>query len=156
MVILPTVVRVAALDPDRAAKVAHPRIFTCNKPPGRRRNQGERPENRFSDSFERNKISPIHMKRGNEVRLQVAEWDQMVVAIASPKFMSVNSSMATMPVASSDRPTQTPIPSKASSAKIRKLTAIICSMEAADAIFTGKAPVRRCGRQASVPVTAHV
>ena len=128
---MPTVVRVAALDPDRAAKVAHPRIFTCNRPPGRRRNQGERPENRFSDSFERNRISPIQMKRGSDVRLQVAEWDHIVVAIASPKLISVNSSMATIPVASSDRPTQTPSPSKASNAKIRTITAIICSMKGA-------------------------
>ena len=110
--ILPIVATVAAEDPEIAAKIAEPAMFTCKRPPGRRCIQGVRPRNRFSDNRVRNRISPIQMNSGRAVNDHDELALQIVVAMASPTGRAVNSSM---PIAATPVrliATQIPVPRK--------------------------------------------
>ena len=49
MDILPTVVSVAADDPETAANTVQPTMLVCTSPPGSRASQGERPRNMSCD-----------------------------------------------------------------------------------------------------------
>ncbi len=53
MDILPTVVSVAADEPETAAKTVQPTMLVWTRPPGRRAIQGERPLNMSSESLVR-------------------------------------------------------------------------------------------------------
>ena len=58
----------------------------------------------------RNKISPIQMKRGSAVRVQLDADPQMVMAIASPAGLAENICMPTQATPESVRPIHTPLP----------------------------------------------
>ena len=107
---MPTVATVAADDPEMAANIVQPAMFTCSRPPGRRRMMGDSPLNRFSDSLVRNRISPIQMNRGNAVRVQLDAAPQMVVAMASPTGLDVNSIIPTVATPIRLIATHTPVP----------------------------------------------
>ena len=82
---------VAAEDPEIAANRAHPTTLTCTKPPGSFCIHGDNPSNKFSDNLVRNKISPIQTNKGSAVKVHEDEAPQIVVAIASPTGLVVNS-----------------------------------------------------------------
>ncbi len=75
------------------ANRAEPATLTCNSPPGSGCSQGVRPRNRWSDRRVRNNISPIQMKSGKAVKVQLELADQITVAMASPTGRSVNRNM---------------------------------------------------------------
>src|SRR4029078_13441756 len=93
MLILPMVAQVAALDPETAAKIAQPTTFVWSSRPGRRCIHGARPLNMSSLRRVRNRISPIQMKRGRAVTVQLDDEPQIVTAIASPAGRELNSCM---------------------------------------------------------------
>ena len=101
---------VAADDPEIAAKMAQPNIFICIKPPGNFDSQGDKPLNKFSDNFVRNKISPIQTKSGRAVSDQDDPMLHMVVAIASPTGLEVNIIIPIVETPIMLIPTQTPDP----------------------------------------------
>ena len=68
--------------------------------------------NKFSDSFVLNKISPIQTKRGNAVKVHDDEAPQIVVAIASPTGLEVNSIIPIDETPIILRATQIPVPKK--------------------------------------------
>ena len=107
---MPTIFKVAAEDPETAAKIVHPAIFVWSKPPGKNRIQGERPLNISSDNLVRNSISPIQIKRGKAVRVQLLAPVQIVVIIASPAGRVVKSSIPTQATPIKAKPTQTELP----------------------------------------------
>lgn len=119
--IFPTVATVAAEDPEIAANIAHPRIFTCNKLPGNFANQGARPLNKFSDKLVLNKISPIHTKRGSATKFHDEAVPQMIVAIASPTGLVVNSIIPTDDTPIILSATQIPLPKKNKRREIKKI-----------------------------------
>ena len=123
--IFPTVATVAAEDPDIAANKAHPTTFTCTKPPGNFDNQGDKPLNKFSDNLVLNKISPIQTKSGSAVNVQEELVPHIVVAIASPTGLVVNSSIPIAETAIMLKPTQTPEPSKNSNKEIKNIVKYI-------------------------------
>ena len=108
--IFPTIFKVAAEDPETAANMVHPAIFVCSKPPGKNRIQGDSPRNISSDNLVRNSISPIQIKSGKAVRVQLLAPVQMVVIIASPAGRVVKSSIPTQATPISASPTQTELP----------------------------------------------
>src|SRR5580765_4367693 len=59
------VAQVAADDPETEPKMPQPRIVVCISRPGTRFSHGLRPSNISSDSFVRNRISPIQMNSGS-------------------------------------------------------------------------------------------
>ena len=115
MDILPTVVSVAAEEPETAANIVQPAILVCSKPPGIQRIHGASPRNISSDRRVRYKISPIQINMGSAVSVQLLELVQMVVIIASPAGREVKSSMPTHATPISARPIQTELPSSANS-----------------------------------------
>ena len=76
------VAAVAAEEPETAANMAQPKMFTCRSRPGRRVSHGERPRNMSSERRVRKRISPIQMNMGRAARAQELEEPQMVVAMA--------------------------------------------------------------------------
>ena len=118
--ILPIVAAVAAEEPETAAKIPQPKMFTCNSRPGQRFIHGERPVNISSDNRDLNRISPIQMKSGNAASAQLLLEPQTVVAITWPSGASENSAMPTMPTMSREKATQTPLPSRANSTNSKK------------------------------------
>ena len=119
--IFPTVATVAADEPDIAANKAHPTTFTCIKPPGNFCIQGESPLNKFSESFVLNKISPIQTNKGKAVKVHDDDVPHIVVAIASPTGLDVNS---IIPIAETPimlKATQTPDPKKNNRTLIKKI-----------------------------------
>ncbi len=108
---MPTVVSVAAEEPETAAKIVQPTMLVCSSPPGSRAIQGARPRNMSSESRVRKRISPIQMNSGRAVRVQLEDEVQIVVIMASPAGRLVNSSMPTSATPSSASATQTPVPS---------------------------------------------
>ena len=111
MVILPMVAQVAAEEPLTAAKMVQPTMLVWSSRPGSPAIQGARPLNMSSESRVRNRISPIQMKSGRAVSVQLEDEVQIVVIMASPAGRLVNSSMAKRAVPRSARPIQTPPPS---------------------------------------------
>ena len=110
--IFPTVATVAADDPDIAAKIAQPTIFTCIKPPGKPCIHGDKPLNKFSESLVLNNISPIQTNNGSAVKVQDDDVPHIVVAIASPTGLEVNN---IIPIAETPIiliATQIPVPKK--------------------------------------------
>ena len=125
MAILPTVATVAAEEPDIAANNAHPTTFTCTRPPGNFDNQGDKPLNKFSDSFVLNKISPIQTNNGRAVNVQEELVPHIVVAIASPTGRLVKSSIPIAETAIMLKATQTPEPSKNKNKEIKNIVKYI-------------------------------
>ena len=119
--ILPTVATVAAEDPEIAANNPQPTTLTWINPPGNFDNHGDRPLNKFSESFVLNNISPIQTNNGNAVKVHDELVPQMVVAIASPTGLVVKSIMPIAETAIILRATQTPDPSKNNSREIKKI-----------------------------------
>ena len=111
----------AAEDPDIAANRAHQTTFTCIKPPGNLCIHGDKPLNKFSESFVLNRISPIQTNKGNAVKVQEDEVPQIVVAIASPTGLEVNN---IIPIAETPimlKATQIPDPKKNNKTLIKKV-----------------------------------
>src|SRR5205809_2691048 len=114
------VAQVAALEPDTAAKIAQPTTLVCSKRPGRRCIHGARPRNMSCDRRVRNRISPIQMKRGRAVKVQLDAEPQIVTAIASPAGRELNSCMPIHATPDSVRPIHTPLPRITNSATISR------------------------------------
>src|SRR5258706_7981884 len=112
------VAQVAALEPDTAAKIAQPTTLVCSRRPGSRCIQGARPRNMSSDSRVRNRISPIQMKSGRAVKVQLDADPHTVTAIASPAGRELKSCIAIQATPDSARPIQTPLPRTGKSAAI--------------------------------------
>ena len=81
---MPTVVSVAADDPDTAANTVQPTTLVCKSPPGIRDSQGASPLNISSDRRVRYRISPIQMNSGSAVSVQELAPVQTVMIIALP------------------------------------------------------------------------
>src|SRR5687768_6881864 len=107
------VAQVAAEEPDTAAKMVQPMTLVCSRRPGRRLTQGARPRNMLSLSLVRNRISPIQMKRGRAVSVQLEDEPQTVTAIASPAGREENSCIPIQATPASVRPIHTPLASSA-------------------------------------------
>ena len=103
------VAQVAALDPETAAKMAQPTTLVCSSRPGRRCIQGARPLNMSWLRRVRNRISPIQMKSGSAVSVQLDDEPQIVTAIASPAGRELKSCMPIQATPESVRPIQTPL-----------------------------------------------
>ena len=82
-----TVAQVAADEPETEPKRPQASTFTCISRPGSQLSQGARPRNISSESFVRNRISPIQMKSGRAASVQDAELPQIVVASTEPAGM---------------------------------------------------------------------
>ena len=123
--IFPTVATVAAEDPDIAANNVHPTTFTCTNPPGNFDSHGDKPLNKFSDNFVLNKISPIQTKSGNAVNVQDELVPHIVVAIASPAGLDVNSIIPTAETATILKATHTPEPNKNNNKEIKNIVRYI-------------------------------
>jgi len=116
--ILPTVVSVAADEPDTAAKTVHPMILVCTNPPGSFASHGLSPLNMSWDNRVRNRISPIQMNIGRAVRVQLDDALHSSVAMRSPvEPDAANSSIPTKATPTSASPTQTPVPRSANRTK---------------------------------------
>ena len=85
-------------------------MLTCSSPPGMRRTQGARPLNSSSDSFVRNRISPIQTNIGSAARVQDPVDSQKAEARKSPGC-GCTKVIATQPTAASDMEIQSPAPS---------------------------------------------
>ena len=103
------VAQVAALEPETAAKIAQPTTLVCSSRPGRRCIHGARPRNMSWLSRVRNRISPIQMKSGRAVSVQLDDEPQIVTAIASPAGRELKSCMPIQATPDSVRPIQTPL-----------------------------------------------
>src|SRR6187455_1328053 len=103
------VAQVAALEPETAAKMAQPTTLVCSRRPGRRCIQGARPLNMSWLRRVRNRISPIQMKSGRAVNVQLDEEPQIVTAIASPAGRELKSCMPIQATPESVSPIQTPL-----------------------------------------------
>src|SRR4051812_46390315 len=112
------VAQVAALEPETAAKIAQPTTLVWSRRPGRPCTQGARPLNMSVLRRVRKRISPIQMKSGNAVSVQLADEPQIVTAIASPAGRELKSCMPTQATPESVSPIQTPLP------RMRKRVAI--------------------------------
>src|SRR5687768_11151919 len=124
MLIRPTVAHVTADEPFTAAMIAHPTTFTCSRRPGSHPSQGARPVNRYSDSLDLNKISPIQINRGSAVRAQFQLASQTVLASNEPTVVVlVNRLRAIRPTASSDTAIQMPLAMSNTSAPKRMIDA---------------------------------
>ena len=110
--ILPMVAAVAADEPETAAKMAQPRILTCNNLPGMRFIHGDRPVNMSCDNRDRNRISPIQINRGKAARAHELLAPHTVVAKTWPSGAEENMAMPTMPTIIREKATQTPLPSR--------------------------------------------
>ena len=121
-------VRVAAEEPETAAKIVQPTMLVCRSRPGSLSIQGVSPLNMSSDRRVRKRISPIQMKSGSAVRVQLEDELQMVVIIASPAGRVVKSSMPTQATPIKARPTQTPVPSSRKSTNRKMPVRANCSM----------------------------
>ena len=113
------VAQVAALEPDTAAKIVQPTTFVCSKRPGSDCTHGASPLNMSCDSRVRNKISPIQIKRGRAVRVQLDAEPQIVTAIASPAGLDANSCMPIQATPERVRPIHTPLPRIRNSVRTR-------------------------------------
>src|SRR2546422_57986 len=102
------VAQVAADEPDTAAKIPQPTTLTCISRPGSHCSHGDRPRNICSDSFVRNRISPIQMNSGNAANVHDALALQVVVASTLPIGTLVVSAIATRPTRPSVTAIQTP------------------------------------------------
>src|SRR6185369_7279981 len=111
MVILPIVAQVAADEPEIAAKIAEPTTLTCISRPGNGAIHGASPLNMYSEIFDRNRISPIQMKSGSEVNVQLDSEPKMVVAMASPGMRVAYIRVATSATPTRASPIHTPSPS---------------------------------------------
>src|SRR5688500_4048475 len=112
------VAQVAADEPETAAKMVQPITLVWSSRPGSRDTHGASPRNMLSLNRVRNRISPIQMKSGSAVRVQLEDEPQTVTAIASPAGRDENSCMPNQATPASVRPIQTPLPSNANSATI--------------------------------------
>ena len=147
--------QVAADEPDTAAKIAQPMMFVWSSRPGRRSIQGASPRNMSSESRVRNRISPIQMKSGSAVRVQLDDEPQIVTAIASPTGRVVKSSMPTNATPTSARPIQTPVPSRRKSAAMSSPVIAKSLIRRARAPHPPlPAPHRRAGRATSASTNA--
>src|SRR5436309_6577477 len=102
------VAQVAADEPDTAAKMPQPITFTCVRRPGSHCTQGDRPRNISSDSFVRNRISPIQMNSGSAASVHDALALHVVVASTVPSGTLVVSAIATNPTSPSETAIHTP------------------------------------------------
>src|SRR3954470_4888656 len=112
------VAHVAAEDPETAAKMVQPITLVCSSRPGRRPTHGASPRNMLSLNLVRNRISPIQMKRGRAVSVQLEAEPHTVTAIASPAGRDENSSMPIQATPASVSPIQTPLPRRTNSRRI--------------------------------------
>src|SRR5262245_27959089 len=128
--ILPIVAQVAALEPDTAAKIAHPTTLVCSRRPGSDCIQGARPRNMSWLSRVRNRISPIQTNNGNAVRVQLDAAPQVVTAIASPAGLALKSCMPIHATPDNVRPIQTPLPRMRNRATIRRAAIAMSFMRA--------------------------
>ena len=102
------VAAVAADEPETAAKIAQPKIFTWSSLPGNLVSQGDNPLNMSSDSLDRSKISPININIGSAASAH--EWlcPQIVVARIGPIGAFESNAMPATPVIINANATQTP------------------------------------------------
>ncbi len=126
--IFPTVVSVAADEPDTAAKTVQATILVCTSPPGNGAIQGDNPLNISSDNRVRKSISPIQMNSGNAVKVQDEDDVQIVVIMASPGGLDVKSSMPTKATPIKASPTHTPDPNRRNNTPRNIAIGISCSM----------------------------
>merc|ERR1711991_1257979 len=101
----------------------HPAILVCSSPPGNHLIHGESPLNISSDNLVLYKISPIQIKSGNAVSVQLEAPVHIVVIIASPAGREVNNSIPIHATPIRDRPTQTELPNKKNNEK-RNITVV--------------------------------
>src|SRR5437763_3998611 len=113
------VAQVAALEPETAAKIAQPTTLVWRSRPGRRCIHGARPRNMSWLRRVRNRISPIQMKSGSAVSVQLDAEPQIVTAIASPAGRELKSCMPIQATPESVRPIQTPLARMRNSDAIR-------------------------------------
>src|SRR4029079_19492193 len=104
------VAHVAALEPDTAAKIAHPTTLVCSRRPGKHCTHGARPRNMSLDRRVRNRISPIQMNSGSAVSVQLDDEPHTVTAIASPAGRVLNNCMPIQATPDNFRPIHTPLP----------------------------------------------
>src|SRR5215213_1808631 len=78
------VAQVAALEPETAAKMAQPTTLVWSKRPGSRCIHGARPRNMSWLSRVRKRISPIQMKSGKAVSVQLEAEPESVRPIHTP------------------------------------------------------------------------
>src|SRR5690606_38451801 len=116
------VATVAADEPDTAAKIAQPMMLVWSSRPGSRFIHGASPWNMSCDSRVRNRISPIQMKSGSAVSVQLEAAPHTVTAIASPAGRGEKSCIPIQATPVSARPIQTPVPSRKKSAAISSAT----------------------------------
>src|SRR3712207_2604698 len=98
------VAQVAAEEPLTAAKIVQPTTLVWVRRPGRPAIQGAKPSNMSSESRVRNRISPLQMKSGRAVSVQLEDEVQIVVIMASPAGRLVKSSIAKRAVPRRARP----------------------------------------------------
>ena len=128
MDILPTVVRVAADEPETAAKMVQPTMLVCSSRPGNGPIHGASPRNISSLRRVRYKISPIQMNNGSAVSDQLEDEVQMVVIMVSPAGRTVNKSIPTSATPSNASPTHTPVPSRRNSVNRKIAVSARCSI----------------------------
>ncbi len=116
----PTVAIVAADEPHAAAKMPQPTTLICSRRPGRRFIHGARPSNISSESLVRKRISPIQMKSGSAVRVQLVLLPQIDVAMIGPAGAPVPTTKIASPVAISAMPIHSPLTRKNVSATVEK------------------------------------
>ena len=88
---------VAVEEPDTAAKMPHASTLVWASRPGSRDTQGASPENIWSASRVRNRISPIQMKSGSAVSAQSVLPPKTVVARSAPALVLVKKATAAPP-----------------------------------------------------------
>ncbi|KAJ0337124.1 hypothetical protein COL154_014321, partial [Colletotrichum chrysophilum] len=93
--ILPTVVSVAAEEPETAAKTVQPTTLVWRSPPGSLAIHGARPLNMSSDNRVRKRISPIQMNIGSAVSAQELLEPHSVVPNSRPGGLPVKNASAT-------------------------------------------------------------
>src|SRR3970282_1678972 len=104
---LSLVAQVADDEPDTAAKIPQPKMFTCMSRPGSQPSQGERPSNIWSDRRVRKRISPIQTKSGSAASVHEAfepqnAWNRFTSGGEEVKNCSPN--QATAPIATAIPP----------------------------------------------------
>src|SRR5262245_1324586 len=138
---------VAVEEPDTAAKMPHASTLVCASRPGRRDIQGASPENIWSASRVRNRISPIQMKSGSAVSAQSVLPPNTVVASSAPALVLVKNATATPPTTTMAIAIHRP-PARSTSSKAARIRLVSVS---AIALAFGLLELRRCpiGRDAA-------
>lgn len=82
--IFPIVAHVAAEEPEMAEKTAQLITLVCSKRPGKGSSQGEIDWNKEVAILERNNISPIQIKSGSDVSVQLVSPLHILIVMAPP------------------------------------------------------------------------